>query len=212
MDWTDASARVFKSVRSTGYIGPVMSLRLSARHKLGFVEPCLPSPAKRPPAGSNWIHEIKHDGFRIMARRDAGGVRLISRNGHDFTARFSLAAAAVTALPGRSFLIDGEAIVTDDKGLAVFELVRRARHGGDAVLCAFDLIELEGEDLRRRPIEDRKSKLAKLVRTPHPASCSMNTMRTTARLCFSTPAGSAAKASCRSGSDRLIVRAGRTVG
>ena len=50
----------------------------------------------------------------------------------------------------------------------MFEFVRRARHGGDAVLCAFDLIELDGEDLRRRPIEDRKRKLAKLVRTPHP--------------------------------------------
>jgi bifunctional non-homologous end joining protein LigD len=96
-------------------------LRMRTRRTLGFVEPCLPSPAKRPPAGQDWIHEIKHDGFRIMARRDAGGVRLITRNGHDFTSRFPLAAAAVTALPGRSFLIDGEAIVTDAKGLTVFE-------------------------------------------------------------------------------------------
>jgi bifunctional non-homologous end joining protein LigD len=72
------------------------------------------------------------------------------------------------ALPGRSFLLDGEAIVTDDKGLAVFELIRRQRHGGAAVLCAFDLIELDGEDLRRSPIEQRKRKLAKLVRGPHP--------------------------------------------
>ena len=103
-----------------------------------------------------------------MARRDSAGVRLLTRNGHDFTARFPLAAAAVTALPGRSFLIDGEAIVTNAKGIAVFELIRRSRHGDDAVLCAFDLIELEGEDLRRRPIEDRKRKLAKIVRTPHP--------------------------------------------
>ena len=141
---------------------------MRSRSLAPFIEPCLPSPAKRPPAGSNWIHEIKHDGFRIMARRDTAGVHLFTRNGHDFTARFPLAAAAVTALPGRSFVIDGEAIVTDDKGLAVFEFVRRARHGGDAVLCVFDLIELEGEDLRRRPIEDRKRKLAKLVRTPHP--------------------------------------------
>jgi bifunctional non-homologous end joining protein LigD len=143
-------------------------LRMRSRSVAAFVEPCLPSPAKRPPAGSDWIHEIKHDGFRIMARRDAVGVRLFTRNGHDFTHRFPLAAAAVTALPGRSFLIDGEAIVTDDKGLAVFELIRRTRFGGDAVLCAFDLIELEGEDLRRKPIEDRKRKLAKLVRAPHP--------------------------------------------
>ena len=74
----------------------------------------------------------------------------------------------MAALPGRSFVIDGEAIVTDDKGLAVFDLVRRARHGEDAVLCAFDLIELDGEDLRRRPIEDRKRKLSRLIRTPRP--------------------------------------------
>jgi ATP-dependent DNA ligase len=143
-------------------------LRMRARNLVRFVEPCLPSPAKRPPAGPNWLHEIKHDGFRIMARRDGVGVRLFTRNGHDFTARFPLAAAAVAALPGRSFLIDGEAICTDDDGLAVFELIRRARHGGAAVLCAFDLIEFDGEDLRRKPIEDRKHKLSRLVRTPRP--------------------------------------------
>lgn len=130
------------------------------------IEPCLPSPAKRPPVGTDWLHEIKHDGFRIMARRESAAVRLFTRNGHDFTDRFPLAAAAIEALPGRSFLIDGEAIVTDDNGLAVFDLVRRHRHGADAVLVAFDLIELEGEDLRRRPIEQRKAKLAKLVRRP----------------------------------------------
>jgi bifunctional non-homologous end joining protein LigD len=145
-----------------------MSLRERTRARLGIIEPCLPSPAKAPPAGPDWIHEIKHDGFRIMARRDGTGVRLVSRNGHDFTARFPLAAAAVMALPAHSFLIDGEAIVTDDDGLAVFDLIRRQRHGAAAVLCAFDLIELEGEDLRRAPIEHRKRQLAKLVRTPHP--------------------------------------------
>jgi bifunctional non-homologous end joining protein LigD len=145
-----------------------MSLRERTRPGLGIIEPCLPSPAKAPPSGPGWIHEIKHDGFRILARRDGAGVRLFTRNGHDFTPRFPLAAAAVAALPAHSFLIDGEVIVTDDKGLAVFELIRRKRNGGDAVLIAFDLIELEGEDLRRRPIEDRKRKLAKLVRGPHP--------------------------------------------
>jgi bifunctional non-homologous end joining protein LigD len=140
---------------------------LRMRSAIGFVEPCLPSPAKQPPAGPNWLHEIKHDGFRIMARRGGNGVRLFSRNGHDFTSRFPLLAAAAMALPAHSFRIDGEAIVTDGDGLAVFELIRRARNGGAAVLCAFDLIELEGEDLRRAPIEHRKQKLARLVRTPH---------------------------------------------
>src|SRR5262249_56371837 len=74
--------------------------------------------------------------------------------------------AAVTALPARSFLIDGEAIVTNGDGLAVFDLIRHNRHGGAAVLCAFDLIELDSEDLRRSSIEHRKRKLAKLLRRP----------------------------------------------
>jgi bifunctional non-homologous end joining protein LigD len=126
-----------------------MSLRERTRPGLGIIEPCLPSPAKVPPSGPDWIHEIKHDGFRILARRDRAGVRLITRNGNDFTARFPLGAAAVGALPANSFLIDGEAIVTNAKGLAVFDLIGHKRHGDDAVLIAFDLIALDGEDLRR---------------------------------------------------------------
>ena len=65
-----------------------MSLRMRTRPVLGIIEPCLPSPAKQPPAGSNWIYEIKHDGFRIMARHNANGVRLYTRNGYDFAGRF----------------------------------------------------------------------------------------------------------------------------
>jgi len=102
-----------------------------------------------------------------MARRDGAGVRLITRHGNDFTSRFPLVVEAVSALSARSFLLDGEAIVTNDRGLAVFDLIRHKRHGADAVLLAFDLIELDGEDLRRTPIEQRKRKLAKLVRGPH---------------------------------------------
>jgi bifunctional non-homologous end joining protein LigD len=135
---------------------------------LGIIEPCLPSPAKAPPSGPGWLHEIKHDGFRILARRDAAGVRLITRAGNDFAFRFPVAAAAVAALPAHSFLIDGEMIVTDETGLAVFDLIRRQRHERDAVLVAFDLIELEGKDLRRLPIESRKQMLSKLVRGPRP--------------------------------------------
>jgi bifunctional non-homologous end joining protein LigD len=143
-------------------------LRERTRPRLGIIEPCLPSPAKAAPSGPGWIHEIKHDGFRLMAWRDASGVRLNTRHGNDFTSHFPFIAMAVKALPIRSCLIDGEAIVTNGDGLAVFELIRRARHGEKAVLCAFDLIELDGQDLRRLPIEQRKAKLAKLVRGPHP--------------------------------------------
>ena len=66
------------------------------------IEPCLPSPAKVPPSGPGWIHEIKHDGMRIMARRDGTGIHLITRHGNDFTSRFPFVLNAVTALPVRS--------------------------------------------------------------------------------------------------------------
>ena len=139
-----------------------MSLRERTR-PLGIIEPCLPSPAKAPPPGPGWIHEIKHDGFRIMARHDTAGVRLITRHRNDFTDRFPFIATAVKALPARSCVIDGEAIVCDENGLAVFDLIRGHGSNASAVLCAFDLLELDGKDLRRRPIEERKDLLAKLL-------------------------------------------------
>ena len=83
-----------------------MLSRPHSRPLSNFIEPCLPRRADKPLAGRDWIHEIKHDGFRIMARRDAAGVRLLTRNGHDFAGRFPLAAAAVAALPAHSCLID----------------------------------------------------------------------------------------------------------
>ena len=79
------------------------------RPGLGIIEPCLPSPAKVPSSGPGWLHEIKHDGFRILARKDAAGVRLITRAGNDFSSRFPFIAMAVKSLRVRSCLIDGEA-------------------------------------------------------------------------------------------------------
>ena len=140
-----------------------MSLRERTRPGLGLIELCLPSPAKAPPSGPGWLHEIKHDGFRIMARHDTAGVRLITRHRNDFTDRFPFIATAVKALPARSCVIDGEAIVCDEIGLAVFDLIRGHGSNASAGLCAFDLLELDGKDLRRRPIEERKGLLAKLL-------------------------------------------------
>jgi bifunctional non-homologous end joining protein LigD len=140
-----------------------MSLRAErTRPGLGIIEPCLPSPAKVPPSGPGWLHEIKHDGFRILARKDASGVRLITRAGNDFSSRFPFIAMAVGKLPVRSCLIDREAIVCDENGLAVFDLIRNHRTGAAAEYCAFDLLELDGRDLRH-PIERRKNLLADLL-------------------------------------------------
>ena len=72
-----------------------------------FIEPCLPSPADKPPSGANWIYEIKHDGFRLMARRDPIGIRLIPRRGHDWAQRYPLVVEAVYYFKVRSCLIDG---------------------------------------------------------------------------------------------------------
>jgi bifunctional non-homologous end joining protein LigD len=141
-----------------------MLLRLRARPN-GFIEPCLPSPAPKPPAGPGWIHEIKHDGFRLMARRDAAGVRLFTRRGLDWTDRYPSIAAAVAALSCRSCLIDGEVVICGEDGIPVFDRLRYGRQPQtEARLFAFDLLELGGEDLRRSPLEDRKRQLAKLLR------------------------------------------------
>ena len=141
--------------------------RVRANQSQPRFDPCLPRSAERPPAGPGWIHEIKHDGFRILAHRRGRSVRLITRNGHDLGDRFPVAAEAIEALPVRSCVIDGEAIVCDDNGLAVFDLIRGHGTNAGAVLCAFDLLEVNGEDVRREPIEDRKRRLAGLLRLPH---------------------------------------------
>jgi ATP-dependent DNA ligase len=119
---------------------------------------------ERPPSGQGWIHEIKHDGFRLMVRRDAGSVRLLTRNGHDWSGRFPLITAAAAALKVRSCLLDGEAVACDDDGLPAFDRLRYRRADASVFLFAFDLLELEGRDLRRKPLEVRKATLARLLR------------------------------------------------
>jgi ATP-dependent DNA ligase len=140
-----------------------MRKRLAA-DRASFIEPCLPSPADKPPSGSNWIHEIKHDGFRLMARRDPVGIRLITRRGNDWTTRYPLVVEAVNHLKVRSCVIDGEVVCCDAQGVAAFQLLRHRRNGPQAFLYAFDLLELNGADLRKEPIEVRKATLASILR------------------------------------------------
>jgi bifunctional non-homologous end joining protein LigD len=129
----------------------------------GRLKPCLPTFAPCPPAGSGWLHEIKHDGYRMLAVRDGERARLLSRRGIDWSDRFPAIIGAIEALAVRSCTIDGEVIACDRNGLADFELLRYRRQDDAATLVAFDLIELEGRDLRREPIEHRKEELARLL-------------------------------------------------
>jgi len=133
-------------------------------HRRPSLQPCLPRPAKEPPSGPDWIHEIKHDGFRVLAVREGQRTRLFSRHGTDFTDRFPKIKAAVDNLPARSCVLDGEAIVVDERGLSVFDVLRWRLRDHEAVLCAFDLVALNGEELRGRPLEVRKARLAQLLR------------------------------------------------
>jgi bifunctional non-homologous end joining protein LigD len=129
----------------------------------GFIAPCLPTKTDKLPSGDPWLHEIKHDGFRIIARKDGGRVQLYSRPGNDMTRRFPLIAEALARLRSRSCIIDGEAVACDDDGLASFERIRYRQHDGDVFLYAFDLIELNDDDLRRDPLEVRKATLASVL-------------------------------------------------
>jgi ATP-dependent DNA ligase len=130
----------------------------------GFIEPCLPVAVRNPPSGDGWLHEIKHDGYRMMIRRDERGIRLLTRRGYDWTDRFPGIASAANALRANSFLIDGEAVCCDETGVAVFQMLRHRRNERSVFLYAFDLLMLNGRDLRREPIETRKAELTKLLR------------------------------------------------
>src|SRR3954465_3222786 len=116
----------------------------------GFIPPCLPMKAPKPLSGALRLHEIKHNGFGAR-------VRLYSRPGNDLTYRFSLIVEALARLRSRSCIIDGEAGCWDDHGMASFDHIRYRRHDATVFLYAFDLIELDGDDLRREPLEVRKA-------------------------------------------------------
>jgi bifunctional non-homologous end joining protein LigD len=138
-----------------------MSLRTSVPP---IYEPCIPSQADRPPSGPGWLHEIKWDGYRLLAHRDAGGVRLLTRNGYDWTDRYPSITAAIDRLRCRSCLIDGEAVICEEDGRPNFERLQTGRRvKPEAQLYAFDLLELNGTDLRRRPLIERKTELAALL-------------------------------------------------
>ena len=134
----------------------------------GFIAPCLPTKTDKLPSGSQWLHEIKHDGFRITARKTAAQVRLYSRPGNDLTRRFPLIVETLAHLRSRSCIIDGEAVACDDNGVASFDLVRHQRANERIFLYAFDLIELNGDDLRRDPLEVRKATFASIVAKASP--------------------------------------------
>jgi len=118
------------------------------------------------PAGDNWIHEIKFDGYRLLARRTDAGVRLITRGGKDWTSRFRPIADAIARLPVERAIIDGEATIVDQNGVTSFQKLQNAIKAKDfagLVFFVFDLLYLDGYDLTRTPLLERKQLLRRLA-------------------------------------------------
>ena len=132
-----------------------------------FVEPMLASLAKKPAEGGRWLHEIKFDGYRLEARIEQGDVRLMTRSGLDWTAKFGPAIReAFLSLPLDDALIDGELVVENDSGASSFSLLQADLSEGRADrfrYYAFDLIHLDGCDLRQARLVDRRALLAGLI-------------------------------------------------
>jgi bifunctional non-homologous end joining protein LigD len=133
----------------------------------GFIEPCLPTPSRTVPDGPRWAFEVKHDGYRFIARRDGDRVRVFSRHGKDWTEKVPAIVEGMLALPV-SATIDGEGVVCDERGVTDFDRLRTAlaeRGGSRAVfLYGFDLLTIDGEDLRGHPWETRRATLTRLLR------------------------------------------------
>jgi bifunctional non-homologous end joining protein LigD len=120
-----------------------------------FIPPELATLVDRPPNGEGWIHEIKHDGYRMPTRLTGGKVAMLTRNALDWTARFRPIADAVTKLRVRSAYIDGEIVALNGDGISDFGALQQALSDGRAdelVYFAFDLLRLDGKDLARLPL------------------------------------------------------------
>ena len=139
---------------------PLSSLRCPK-----FIAPQVPILLAEPPEGDGWIHEIKHDGFRTQLRIDRNDVRAFTRGGHDWSDKYRRVIEACGKLNCQSALIDGEIIVQDENGLSDFAALRAAIEGAPhrLVMFAFDLLFLDGEDLRRLPLIERREKLRRLL-------------------------------------------------
>ncbi|RUU65612.1 ATP-dependent DNA ligase, partial [Mesorhizobium sp. M7A.T.Ca.TU.009.01.1.2] len=134
---------------------------------LKFIKPMEPELVDTPPQGDEWLHEIKFDGYRTQIIKDESGIRLFTKNGYDWTGRYIELAGEAEAIEAESFIIDGETITVNEAGLSNFHAlqsaVTRRKPSRDLYLVAFDLLHLNGHDLRNMPVEDRREILQALI-------------------------------------------------
>jgi bifunctional non-homologous end joining protein LigD len=132
--------------------------------------PCIPTRGTKVPAGRDWLHEVKHDGFRLIVQRDGDRVRLFTRNGHDWSDRYPWIVDAARRLRQKQFVIDGEAVVLGVDGISDFAALYSRRHDEEVQFYAFDMLAGEGDDMRPLPLSIRKANLARPPAAPMASS------------------------------------------
>ncbi len=133
----------------------------------GFIEPMLPTLVDEAPDGETWVHEIKYDGYRTQLAIAGKDSRAYTRNGYDWTDKYGIVVAVARALKCRSAVIDGEMCVQNAAGVTDFKVLRSAikRSPERLMLFAFDILALDGRDLRTEPLLDRRRRLQDLIGT-----------------------------------------------
>jgi len=124
---------------------------------------CVPTRATKVPAGPEWLHEIKYDGYRLRVERNGDRVRLITREGYDWTKRFPWIAEAALKNRQKQFVIDGEAVILSVDGASDFDALHSGKHNEEVLLYAFDVLAMDGDDLRSFPLSIRKANLERLL-------------------------------------------------
>ncbi len=125
-------------------------------------DPCIPTRGTKVPDRPEWLHEVKHDGYRLIIQRDGKRVRLFTRNGHDWTDKYPLIVEAALRNRCTSFVIDGEAVLLGVDGRSDFEGLHSRKHNDEVQFYAFDILVAAGEDVRKLPLSMRNTNLSRL--------------------------------------------------
>ena len=160
---------------------------------------CIPTRGTRVPIRPDWLHEIKYDGYRLRVERDGDRARLITRNGHDWTDRYPWIVESALKNRIKQFVIDGEAVILGVDGIADFNALHSRKHEEEVQLYAFDILALDGDDLRPLPLSMRKTNLARLLaRRPDGIFAAPSSRVRSVLTCFALPAIWNSREWCRS--------------
>ena len=149
------------------YIASMLSRVRSSRGRpvnapAAFIHPCQPTVASKPPSGPGWAHELKHDGYRLQIHIRDGRARLYTMNGYDWSNRYPLIVEEAARL-NVTAIMDAEVVCTNGEGVPTFEMLHSRCNDHLAFACAFDLLMVDGEDLRHLPFAKRKAALRKVL-------------------------------------------------